>query len=241
MAVDPKTGAIVSGSPSDDKGAKGGGSPPLEELQAENKRKAEEITSLKSSLSQIQAEIAELKEAAEERELTQRETAKLHELESDVKTAAKQLRGKQELAPWIQIAKEEAEDAGRNLSLDAILNNEFERANDYIDDVAEKNGMTVKEMARELGPYAIRYADRRPERRNQLAYRDWEKSKSKEKSLEEREKALKAKEDEELKFRERGKRIVRDETMDKKLEDAQGREKIDILRDLIQTGTEQQS
>lgn len=236
MADELKKDAISEvRSSSSNNGAKDGGSPPLEEVMAENKRKAEELKSVKAELESSKARLDELEEKDR---LTAAERQEKVELETDVKLEAKRLRTLKETQPWIEVAKEEAEKAGETKAFDVLLNNELERANDFIDDRAAERGETPKELARKMQSYAMRYTDKRPSRRNELAYRDLVADESKSKSLDDREKALKEKEDAETKYREGAGRHVRDASFDQKIEGASKKDAIRLMREQVQTQKE---
>jgi hypothetical protein len=238
MAEDLK-GAKEAGSPPAKNGANDPGSPPAEELIAENKRKAEELKEAKAELSSMQERLAELEEKERTRELSAKEEREKADLKDDVKTEAQKLRQLKETQPWIEVARQEAKTESEKTAFDVMLNNELERANDFIDDKADELGITPKELANKLRPYAMKFQDKRPSRRNEMAYREWQKDESKLKSLSEREKALKDKEDNETKFREGAGRYVRDKSFDQELENADSKgDKLRLMRKLVPTHTE---
>src|SRR3990167_4453468 len=209
MPPEVKEGAIEEASPASKNGANDGDSPSPDELKAENKRKAEKIASLETEIKADRARLAKLEAIEEQRELTAREEREKAVLKDDVGEEAKKLREMKETQPWIKISKDEAKEA----STDAVLNNEIERSNDFLEDMASDNKMEVEQFAKEIRKFSSPYMNKRPERRTVLAYRDWQKAQSKEKSLSEREQKLKEKEDAETSFRERGGRIPRDESL----------------------------
>jgi hypothetical protein len=225
-----------AGSSPADNGAKDAGPPPAEELIAENKRKAEKIAALEAENKADKARLARLEKLEEEGKLTPKQEREKEELEIDVDSEAKKLRTFKETKPWIKVATEEAAMAELNASI--------KRANYFIEDKAEEHSTEDKpikpdEFAKMLKPYAMAYSDEDPDRRNQLAYRDWKKAQAKLSELSDREKKLKEKEDADVKFRERGGRSERDTSLDQKFETASSKnEKLSLLRDMIQTETE---
>lgn|SRR3990167_8600920 len=218
------------------KGAKEAGSPPAEELIAENKRKAEKIATLEAENKADKARLARLEKLEEEGKLTPKQEKEKDELEMDVDSEARKLRSLKETKPWIKVATEEA-------AL-AALNESIKRANYFIEDKADEHStedkkLTPAEFAKMLKPYAAEHADEDPDRRNQLAYRDWKKAQAKVSDLTERERKLKEKEDADIKFRERGGRSERDTSLDHKFDTASTKkEKLSLLRDLVQTEVE---
>lgn len=238
MADELKKDAIGAGSSPAGNGANQAGSPPVEEIIAENKRKAEELKSAKAEIGSMKERLQELEEAENRRELTAKEERERVALKSDVKSEAAKLRELKETQPWIEVAKEEAERVGETKAFEVMLNNELERANDFIDDKAAELDKEPKEFAKELQPFALKYQDKRPSRRNELAYRDWQKAQEKVKSLDEREKIIKDKEDRDLRFREGVGRHVRNESLDQKMENADKKGKLRLMREAVETVNE---
>lgn len=183
---------------------------------AENRRKSEELTTITKEKEEMEERLDELEEKVR---LTREEREEVVQLRGDIKAAAKELRMKEGSAPWIQIAKEEAEEMGKKTSLQAILDFEIERANDYVEDKAFDLSMDTKVLAKALTPFAIKYNDKRPERRNQLAFRDWQKEQTRMKEIDDKEKKLKAEENERLSWREGTGRSDRTKTQKQKFED----------------------
>ena len=224
-----------AGSPPATKDVNDNGSPPLNQ-QAELKAKTEKIARQEAEIASYQERLVALEEKERTRELTAREERERAGLEGDLKSEARKLRALKETQPWIEVAREEAEKAGETKAFEVSLNLEIEKANEQIEDWAKESGKTPKELANELLSYVGKYQDKRPTRRNELAFRDFQADQSKLKSLSEREKALKAKEDADTKFREGAGRFVRDESFHQKLENADSaKARLRLMRDRVQT------
>jgi len=197
----------------------------LSEYKAENTRKAEENSKLKSEKARLEAELAELREKEDEKGLSRKEDERVEDLEAEIKLAAKKLRQGKETLPWIEIAREEVGTA--------IVDYEIGKANEFVDDKAEELKMEPKELAKALTPFAKKYQELRPERRNQLAYRDWQKSEAKQKEIEAKEAKLKELEDKEQAFREGRGRNTRQPTRNDKFEEASKEDRLKMTVDLI--------
>lgn len=244
MPEENKKGANDDGSPPPDKGAKPGGSPPPEEVQAELKRKTEELNTLKAEKSKSDAAIAELQQKLEEGSITAAEEEELAGEKKRVKDIAKKIRTTKEYGPWSEIIREDS----ISTASDVVFEYETQKANEFLEDMAvEENFATwsmgkaefddaVQKFARALSPHARNYSDRGPHRRNQLGYRAWKREQSRLKGLDDREKTLKEREDEALRFRESGGRVERDKSIDQKMKDAdKPQKKMGVLVDLIES------
>lgn len=197
----------------------------LSEYKAEAQRKTEEIKAFKSELQEMKSLYAELKEKAESGELSKREELKLDDLESEIKEAAKKLRSQKETLPWIEIAREEMTVAQAQFQI--------ELGNEYIEDKASELSMEPKELAKEIALYAFKYQDKRPERRNALAFKDWQAAKAKQTELEAKEKAIKEREEKDRAFREGKGRIPRQADKSQSFQEAKKEDRLGMLADLI--------
>jgi hypothetical protein len=195
------------------------------EYQAEARRKSEENTTLKTELQEMKQMLAELKRKEEESGLSKREESKMDDLESDIQDAVKKLRTQKDTQPWIHLAKEEM--------TNAMIEHQIELGNEYLEDKAEELGMEVKKLASELSLYALKHQSKRPARRNELAFREWQKDQAKAKELAEKEKKLKELEDKEKAFREGGGRVPRKISKDEAFESADKSGRLDAIVDLI--------
>lgn len=217
-----------AGSPPAQNGATDPGSPPAEEVLAENKRKADKIVALEAAKSQMEARIKELEDKSE---LTKREELEREDLATDIETIrnqARQLRSQAQTKPWIEIAREEA-----NMSLSDYL---IKRGNWYLDNQARNLKITTNELVQKLGAYVHKYLDLEPERRNELAFMDWQ--------ADENDRQLNAKlkdenkklTDENLAFREGKGRLVRDDKgkqIDQRFADGDKRDRTKLVVDLL--------
>ena len=78
----------------------------------------------------------------------------------------------------------------------------------------------IEKIAKEIAPFAKKYDDKSPSRRNELAYRDWKAEQKRLHDLDERDRKLKEREDEAQRFRETGSRVPRDKSVDEKFKEA---------------------
>jgi len=197
----------------------------LSEYKAENQRKAEENKVLKSEMQEMKSTLAELKEKAEAGELSKRDEGRMENLEDEIKDAAKKLRGQKETQPWIEIAREEMTVSQAQFQI--------ELGNEYIEDKASDLGIEPKDLAKEIAVYAFKYQDKRPARRNELAFRDWKNATAKQKELEAKETAIKERDAKDASFREGRGRNPRQADKNQSFQDANKDGRLDILRDLI--------
>jgi hypothetical protein len=200
----------------------------LSEHKAENQRKQEEISKLKAEKSALDDELQELRQKQDEEGLTRKERERKEDIEGDIediKAAAKKLRAQKETQPWIQVAREEM--------ADTMVDYEIGKANEFVEDTAAELKIEPKELAKELIPFAAKYQHMRPERRNQLAYRDLKAAKSKQASIEAQEAKLKELEDKERTFREGPGRSPRKTTPNDKFETADKSDRLKMAVDLI--------
>lgn len=221
--------------------AKEGGSLPPEELQAELERKTKEIEKLKSSNATAIARVEELEKLQDEGNLSVDEEEELAREKEKVRKTADKIKQTREFAPWELLIREQVSGA----ALEIVMNNEITKANDLVEDWALdegflKDGVTLKEatekMARELAPFGRKYDNKSPSRRNELAYREWKKSKKERADFDEQKRKLKEDQDAAQRFRETGTRVPRDQTLDSKLKDARTpKEQASLLKDLVAT------
>lgn len=197
----------------------------LSEYKAETQRKAEEIKALKAEQAEMKAALAELKAKAESGDLSKKDERKMEVLESEIEAAAEKLRGDPEAKPWIKIAKEEMSEV--------MVQHQIELGNEFLEDRAAELGMEPKDLAKEISAFAFKYQDKRPERRNALAFKDWQKEQSRIKALEAKEKELKEREEKEKAFREGKGRIPRQADKDQKFQEAKKEDRLGMLSDLI--------
>src|SRR3990167_8988533 len=101
-------GANDEAPPASKKGAKDGDSLSLDELKAENKRKAEELASLKAEHKVNVSRLEKLEAIEQQRELTAKQEREKNRLEDTVESESKRLREDKGSQPWIHISKEEA-------------------------------------------------------------------------------------------------------------------------------------
>lgn len=235
---DPKKGAIDEASPASNNGANGSDSPAgktadvlLEELRAENKRKADEISGLKSEKSKLEALKAEYEERLTELDNKRTLTASDRE---EKKVLAAKIRQVAEAQPYLYAAEEIAEEKANS----AMWNIELEKANDFLDDKAEELGLeSGEELAKKIASYAVKYSDKRPSRRNELAFRDYMKAESREKDLQKKEADLKKKEAEYSAYAEGSGRTVRDPGLADRLNSAKTKDdKLALVMELQNGG-----
>lgn len=171
------TDAKASGSSSDTNGAKGTGSPTVEELQvklkeaqdsAETFRKSSE--SLKTDIESAKEEIAELNEkvrlTSEDRE---RKADLQDQIATDRKALAKRMRaqaeaGDKDAAAWVAtaeaIAEEKFEEFRNKSSQDLTkreLEKDFEARDEFLEIQAAARSMSVEEFKKILNPHAKHY------------------------------------------------------------------------------------
>lgn len=197
----------------------------LNEYKAEAQRKTEEIKALKGDLTEMKNVLAELQARAAEGNLSKRDEARMENLEEDIKDKAKQLRQQKETQPWIEIAREEMTIAQAQLQI--------ELGNEYIEDRASELNMDPKDLAKEISQFAFKYQDKRPERRNALAFKDWQQAQKKAQELEAKEKAIKEREEKEKAFREGKGRLPRQVEKNQQFQDAKKEDRLGMLADLI--------
>jgi hypothetical protein len=213
------------------KGANDKGTPPLEELIAENKRKAEEIASFKSEIQDMRAELDELKSLQQEHP-TEKRQEKIDDIEESLDVMAEKLYQQKETKPWIRVAQKESE----NTVMKILQNQAVQDSNDFIDDKAEELGLNVKDLVKNIKSFAIKYSDRSPLRRTQLALRDWQKAQSKEADLSAREKKLLEEENKAKLMREgRGRIPVEQGKQDKWNNARNSRERTNAVVDMLET------
>ena len=244
---EPTKGAANSAdSPPANNGATPPGSPPAEEMQAELKRKNEELNTLKTRQSASDAKIAELQEKLEAGTITEDEEDELKDEKQKTRDIARKIRATKEVyGPWSEIIREDSTTSASEV----VFEYEKQKGNEYLEDMAVEEGFAkwdmpkaefddaVQKFARELAPHARNFSDRGPHRRNQLGYRAWKREQSRLSDLDKREKTLKEREDESQRFRESGGRVERDRSIDEKIKNADKPEKkMGVLVDLIESG-----
>ena len=203
----------------------------LSEYKAENQRKSEENKSLKSEISSMKERLEELEE---KQNLTKSEKKEVKELETDLENAVKELYSRKDTQAWIRIAQKEAAEAGHKISLETVMDMEITLGNEFIEDEAEKLGITPKELALKIAPYALKFNDKRPARRNELSFRAWQKEDAKRKELDEREAKIKKEETDRIAFREGSGRGSRGGGSQTKFEEAKTAEdRLSSVVDLI--------
>lgn len=220
----------------------------LENVMAENRRKAEEIKELREKSEAYETRISELEELARERELTKREEAELSNLNTQtiqVDSLVSRLESQQDEVSiaWKALMDKKVKGTLTKVeenTLKLIFDNECDRQNDFLEDkVVELNASlkdgeeryTIDSLAKALNPYGKSYKDKRPERKAQLAFRDWMMDKKRLESIEERERKIKEREEADLHFRETGRQVVRDSSLEKKFQDSKDKSglMIDVL------------
>jgi hypothetical protein len=170
---DEAKGAKVPDSP-DGKGANEIASPPIDELLAENKRKAEEIKSLKSEHSQLQTQLKELEKKVN---LTTQDKKEKKEIEKSLDDVVAQIESNEENQGWLEAAGRRAQKTFRT----ERFNQELETQNKAIKREAKARNMSVEDFEKELDPYAKPYKDMFPLDRFERAMEDFERVKGLEK------------------------------------------------------------
>lgn len=205
----------------------------IENVMAENKRKTEEIVGLRSEISEMKEMLSELKEINNP---SREERQEIKQLEEGIEQKKAQLRSQKETQPWIEIAKEEAVTAAQQ----AMLNRQIEDGNYYLEDKADELGIDYndkskfKEFVNKLKPFSLKHAELPPLRRNQLAFKEWQKHEKQMSDLNEREKKLAEKEMQEKLMREgRGRIPIDKEKEDKYTNARNSRERLSAVVDLV--------
>lgn len=185
--------------------------PSLENLQGENKRLSEQNVKLKEQLEDSGLQMDELKERLTELEKQGKrsdDTVDQKELDKIISDP----RNKAVISYLTAEAKKEARAASYEDQIDS--------ANALVEEEAEKRGIDIGkserptkeylEFVNQLKSFSLKYADLSPVRRNQRALKDFIKWEARIKNLEEREKAIKEKEDQDRLYAERGGRSERE-------------------------------
>ncbi len=175
----------------------------VEEVMAENKRKADEIASLKSDKGALESRLEELEEkdrltAKERAEKAALETG-IDSIESQVKLLRSNPDANQKV--WLKTIREDAE----NAALEATFNAEKRRSNEVLYELVDDHGdklkvKTIKELAALIKPYGLKYnedvnsGEMTLVTRTRKAFRDFMKSQSQSEEIAKREETLRKKE-----------------------------------------------
>jgi len=204
-----------------------------EQVMAENKRKTEEIAGLRSEISEMKDILSEMKEINNP---TREERQEIKQLEDTIDTKKAQLQSQKETQPWIGIAQDEA----LTITERVLMQRQIEDGNYFLEDKAEENGIDVsdkqefKKFIERMKPYALKYSELSPVRRNQMAYKDWKKDEKKLSDLNEREKKIAEKEMQDKLMREGRGRIPIDKEKEDKYNNARNsRERLSAVVDLV--------
>ena len=156
-----KNGANGSDSPTDKNGANGTGSLPVEEVMAENKRKADEISKLKAQLEDYKADAeSRIEELEEKSRLTRGEENELASLKDQVS----QIKADKRSMAWREVTREDAKETFEKLLQDKptvqkILHTvDLEYAQDMTDEFAVKEEMTRDQFEESILPYLRRFS-----------------------------------------------------------------------------------
>ena len=210
--LDPSTGLPIGSPPPEGKKGVMPDGRTVEDVWAENQRKQEEITGLKSSLESVQDRLQELEEKAEEGRLTQSEKTEfktLSEEEKYLEQEATKLENQAETKPYFyamnkKLAEKlkEAKNEAEKIAIRVAYDTDSYHSDCFLEDKASELGMLdssgrgdLKALAKLLLPFALRYQKEYPSRRNVLAFRDYLKDKDKLSELSKKEKEIKEKED----------------------------------------------
>ena len=234
--LDDKRDVIESDSPADKKNdipphrGQDGVDRSFDNLLAENQRKAEKIVNLESRLSQLE-------EIENDRQLTATEQRDKASLQSDIDNLAQQVKNTDNGKIWLHLTKKEmASEFERRLRDYSI-----ERGDAFLEDKAIEEGIeNAMALANKLAPHAKPYMHLSPERRDQLAFRDWKKSTIEMENIKKREDEIKKKEDEMKSYAEGRGRSTRDPSFEEKLnKSTRAGERVSLARDLVDKASEQ--
>ena len=122
----------------------------------------------------------------------------------------------------------------------ALLDQQIQAGNYFLEDKADELGIDYNDKAKfkdfvnKLKPYSIKYAELPPLRRNQLAFREWQKNEKHLADLDKREKELAQKEMQDKLMREGRGRIPIDKEKEDKFNNARNsRDRLSAVVDLI--------
>jgi hypothetical protein len=211
-----------------------------DDVVLENQRKGEtilkqtgELASLKNTLEEMQEELDELKSI---KNPTNRQQGAIDSLENSIDSLAEQVKQTENGKVWLHLTKKEMEQETNR----KLLEDSTQRADWYLEDKAEELGMrNANELAKEIAPYAAQYMRLLPERRNQLAFRDWQKSKSQQESIKKREEEIKKKEEEMKSYAEGRGRVSRDPSIQEKFNKGNVEDRVRIAAELVEQASRQ--
>lgn len=225
MTTEVQTGA-QAGSPTatngdtPSSGSKQSAPPPLENLQAENKRLSDKLSKLQEQMEEGELSREEMKEELEKikaaspngnGDKSKSPKQRLQELRSSPAH-------KDELDLVTELAREIAEERiGKFQHEQQVAEME-----DMLIEKAEELGMEAKEFRNKILPYAGKHSDKAPLQRFKSALREYLKDQAKLKELDEREKKLRDKEESDKLYAETGGRTPQQETTLNKIRDHGG-------------------
>lgn len=148
----------------------------LKEYKIEAKRKGDEISALKAQLEELKDSKEErLEELEEKKHLSAEERKEMLSLEQQIEDIKRDQRS----TAWIELNKREA----KNLTRQEVDTLDLEYAIDMVEDLADKEGISVEKFEKELKPFLKHYAGERPTRKVKKAYKELQKSRELEKRL----------------------------------------------------------
>lgn len=236
--LDGKQDVNGSGSSADEKidspshrGTGGVNDRSIENVMAENQRKAEKISVLEEKISSYEDRLAELEEKTT---LTRSEKIEKDELQDTVDSLWEQVKVTQNGKVWLHGTKKEFEPVINSKLLEDSTN----RADWFLEDKAEELGMRdAGALAKEIAPFAAQHMRLLPERRNQLAFRDWQRAKNKQAELSKKEQDILKKEEEMKAYAEGRGRVSRDPSFKEKFNSGDKDQKLSMLDELIEQGS----
>lgn len=174
----------------------------LEEYGIENKRKADENKALKADNERMQAQIEsqletqqsileELK-AIKNPNINQQNA--MNQTRANIDSLADELLQRDDTQGWVRLSERTAEKVASE--------RDMQQGNWYLEDMAYEMNTPIKDLVKNLRPYADKYQNMSPLRRNQLALREWKTDNEKLSKLSEREKRIEEREIQEKLMRE---------------------------------------
>jgi len=210
--------ANTEGTPSP--GSKQGATPPLENLQAENKRLSDKLTKLQEQLEEGELTRDEMREEMEKikSQFSNGNGDKAKTPKQRLQEYKNNPAYKDQLDVLNELAQEIADQKIRQFQHE----DQVAEMEDMLVEKAEELGMDTKEFRSKILPYAGKHSDKAPILRFKTALREYLKDQAKLKSLDEREKALREKEESDKLYAETGGRTPQQETVLNKIRDHNG-------------------
>lgn len=184
----------------------------LASVKSENERFKGVISTLQAERDEARSRLDELNEKDRLSTQERLERQQLMRKDDTYDDMIEELRRKPEAKPWFKHVekelsklKQETDKAAKVAEQNGKTGALMELAADYVEDMAEKEGIKSSDFLKSLKPHLSQFDDKNPYRRTQLAYKSWQEAQSLKKERDELAKAKAA-----LETREDGGRMSRE-------------------------------